>query len=211
MKAADQLIALSDQLIAEGNSLTATASAHEHAEPQQFSRWLGGCRNLIEIIGSRAAPWRAVFDKYENTVIHARSMIGTLQSIRDAIAANLLISVEGLAYAEACGDFLRQAEYLLNTSYFIAAGVLGRAVLGEYFREWSERVSCKPVNPKPMLGDFKEALLIAGRLSANEAKQIDSLTSTGNACAFNLGTATRNDVEAFLRGVRDFLVEHPLP
>jgi hypothetical protein len=138
-------------------------------------------------------------------------MVGTLQSIRDAIAANSLVSVEGLAYAEACGDILRQAEYLLDSSDFVAAGVLGRAVLGEYFRKWSDRVPCKPVNPKPMLNDFKEALLIAGKLSANEAKQIDSLARTGNACAFNMGTATLNDVENFLRGVRDFLVEHPLP
>jgi hypothetical protein len=223
MKAADQLLALTDQLIAEGTSLTATVSAQERAgslgiadreadvEPQRFARWLAGCRNLIEIIGSRAAPWRAVFDEDDNSVIHSRSMIGTLQAIRDAIAANLLVSVEGLAYADAFGDILRQAEYLLNTSDFVAAGVLGRAVLGEYFRKWSDRVPCKPLNPKPMLNDFKDALVTAGKLSANEADQIESLARTGNACAFNLGTATLSDVEEFLRDLRDFLVGHPLP
>jgi hypothetical protein len=59
-------------------------------------------------------------------------MVGTLQAIRDAIVANLLVSVEGLVLTEAFDDILRQAEYLLNTGDFIAAGVLGRAVLGEF-------------------------------------------------------------------------------
>jgi hypothetical protein len=223
MKAADQLLALTDQLIAEGNSLTATASPGKRSgslrtatleadiETERLSRWLGGCRNLIEILGRRAAPWRDVFNENDNTVVHVRSMVGTLQAIRDAIAANLLVSVEGLVFTEAFDDILRQAEYLLNTGDFIAAGVLGRAVLGEFLRKWSDRVPCKPMNSKPMLNDYKDALLTAGKLSANEAKQLDSLAGIGSACAFNLGTAKLSDVEEFLRGLRDFLVQHPLP
>jgi hypothetical protein len=137
-------------------------------------------------------------------------MLGTLEGIRDTIKQGLLVTVQNLVFAEAFADLLGQAQYLLTANYFLAAGVLGRAVLEEYLRRWCRNANCLPAKPKPTINDFKAALQQGGNVTAIEVKHIDAMASIGNAAAHNQPGLSQPDVERLIRDVEAFLASHPL-
>jgi hypothetical protein len=118
--------------------------------------------------------------------------------------------------AEAFSDLLEQADHLLEKNHFLAAGVLGRAVLEEHLRKWCQHVGCAFLKPdgtpkdKPTMSDFYGELQKGGQLNALQRRHVENMAAVGNACAHNMGTATRDDVERLLRDVRDFLVRFPV-
>ena len=57
--------------------------------------------------------------------------------------------------AEAFESLLEQADYLLSEGYFLAAGVLGRAVLEEHLRKWCDLKAYSPAKQRPTINDFK--------------------------------------------------------
>ena len=71
-------------------------------------------------------------------------MLGALDSIREGIEAGRLLRVEDLVFAEAFANLIEQAEYLLKRNYFLASGVLLRAVLEEELRRMCEINECTP-------------------------------------------------------------------
>ncbi|HEY2253288.1 MAG TPA: DUF4145 domain-containing protein [Planctomycetaceae bacterium] len=134
--------------------------------------------------------------------------VGMLQAIQTAIFGGMLGRVENLVFAEAFDDLLEQADYLSAEGYFLAAGVLGRAVLEEHLRKLCGAVNCLPQKPRATLNDYNSSLYDNKQLTKIEMKHIDALAAIGNNAAHNQ-PVTQEDVGRLLRDLRQFLGQHP--
>ncbi|HEY0863804.1 MAG TPA: hypothetical protein VGD97_06835 [Lacunisphaera sp.] len=200
-------IAYLDKLIAEGENLlankfqVATSSfTHEDYVPvDPFQRWRGNCRVLETKLGGAISPWKGILlgDGPNKTTV-VMSLLGTVRSIKDAVDGGHLATFTDLVIAESFSNLLDQADYLHAKGYWLAAGVLGRAVLEEDLRRLSQKADCFPEKERPTLNDLNTALYKAGRYDKLEFKLIDSLAAIGNDCAHNLPGATSERVKHFL-------------
>jgi hypothetical protein len=212
-----KLQALVEQLIAEGEKVKATErkaktssiTVTSFVDPEAIAKWAAGCRNFMNILGKRADAWKEVFQKDDSHFLHAKKMMGTLMAVKEAIDQDFLVTIDELVMSEAFADLLEQAEYLLSGNYFLAAGVLGRAVLEERLRKWCDNAGCVPTKPKPTLNDFKMELQKASQLTKIEASHVDAMAAIGNTAAHNKPGLTKMDVERLVRDVREFLLRHP--
>ena len=177
-------------------------------ELQPFAKWVAGCVNLIRMLGDAGEQWKDEFADKSNSAGTAIRMLGTLQAIEQAIQEGLLVKVEDLVLADAFDSLLDQADYLNSEGYFLAAGVLGRAVLEEHLRSWCQHTGCSPAKNKPTLSNFKDELYKAKHFNTSVMKHVDSMAAVGNDAAHNTPSLTADDVARLLRDVRDFLAKH---
>jgi hypothetical protein len=214
----NRLLAEVERLKAEGQKVLATRTRdlnevveHQTVDPVLFTKWLMGCRNLLRILGDYAAPWNDGFarspDYYGYST--ARTMSATLEAIGEAIQNGLLVRLEGIAIAETFDSLLEQAEYLLGEGYFLAAGVLSRAVLEEHLRTWCKNANCFPSKSQPTLGDYNAELYKAKEYDVAVMKHVDSMVAIGNDAAHNKAGLDQPSVGRLLRDLRDFLGRHP--
>lgn len=208
------------QLIEEGNHVLSTeffagdprfdygADVPVGVDLRKFAKWYAGCQGLLRMIGSPAQTWKTAFESEANTPVNAMRIIGTLEAIAEALKGGLLITVEDLVYAEAFNHLLDQADYLLSQNYFLAAGVLGRAVLEEHLRNWCQHKNFVPAKPKPTVNDFNQELYKKNEYSVSVMKHIEAMAAIGNDAAHNKPELTRDAVDRLLRDVRAFLAQH---
>ena len=211
-----------DSLIAEGKHVVSTefdAGVRGVGYPlgrprgvdlQAFARWQAGCLSLLRMLGDAGEQWKPDFAGKQDKPAAAKRMLGTLEGIANAINDGMLIKVEDLVRAEAFENLLGQADYLLSEGYFLAAGVLGRAVLEQHLNNWCQIAACSPTKTRPTLNDFKDGLYKSKQINVTQMKHIESLASVGNDAAHNNPTLRQTDVERLLRDVRDILVKYPL-
>jgi hypothetical protein len=179
-------------------------------ELQAFAKLRAGYANIIRLLGTAGDPWKDLLKDTSNTPVAVKRILGTLHAIAETLQNGLLISVEDLVRAETFDSLLTQADYLLSQTYFLAAGVLGRAVLEEHLRKWCDLQSCCPTKARPTMNDSKDSLYKAKQININQMKHIESLAAIGNDAAHNKPSLTTNEVERLLRDVREILVKHPL-
>lgn len=199
-----------NRLLAEGKVVlkqTRSGGREDVVDPILFTKWLMGCRNLLRMLGSCASAWEECFmqkvDYHEASRAHA--MYSTLQAIKEAIENYLLVDIKNIVMADTFNDLLEQAEYLASEKYFVAAGVLARAVLEEHLRNWCSNTNCTLSKAKPTLADFNTALYKSHEYDVNVMKHIESMTATGNDAAHNKPELCSDDVIRLLRDVKEFL------
>lgn len=206
-----------DSLIGEGEKLASTGQRRQTSsftstifvDGQSYSKWVAGCRNLMRILGESGSAWNRVFDDRDDLKLaDTKRKLGTLQAIKEAVEQDLLITIQELVMAEAFSDLLAQADYLLSEGYFLAAGVLGRAVLEEHLRNCCGNAGCVPSKAKPTLNDFKQELQKANKLNKIESSHVDAMVAVGNAAAHNQ-SLDKDDVERMIGDVKGFLAKHP--
>lgn len=190
--------------------LSYVAGRPQAVELQRFAKWQAGCSNLVRLLGSVGEQWRDDLLHKRNDPGSTKRTLGTLEAIREAVEHGLLVTVEELVRAEAFDSLLDQAAYLESEGYFLAAGVIGRAVLEEHLRKLCEAKSCSPAKPKPTINDFKDSLYKAKHITATVMKHVESMAAVGNEAAHNKDTLDAAAVGRLLRDVRDFLVRNPL-
>lgn len=208
------LMATVERLIDEGTKTLGTRHDLKYSknitERASFAKWLAGCRHLLEMLGRHSPAFNEEFklsaDYYEAS--RAEKMLATLHAIRESIQYGLLASIEDLVTAEVFESLLEQADYLLSQQYFLAAGVLGRAVLEERLRNWCASAGCPQKKTKPTLSDFNVALYTAKVYSVSVMKHVDSMVAIGNDAAHNKPGLKRDDVARLLRDLREFLAKH---
>ena len=218
----DLLVETTDRLIAEGKlvlgtefdasnpNVTYLGGRPRGVELAPFAKWQAGCVNLVRLLGEAGKAWQDNFASKRNDPANVERMLGTLQAIKESIEHSLLLAVEDLIRAEAFNGLLEQAEYLNEGGYFLAAGVLGRAVLEEHLRSLCEVKKCSPVKAKPTLNDFKDGLYRAKYITVAQLKHIESMAAIGNDAAHNKPELTADDVTRLMRDVRDFLARHSM-
>jgi hypothetical protein len=208
------------RLIAEGQQVAATkfdagmrgvtylGGRPAGVELQAFSRWQAGCKNLMRLLADCAEPWNDAFDG-NNSASNGSRMLGTLEAIDHAISGGLLLSVEDIVRAESFNSLLDQADFLDAQGFFLAAGVLARAVLEEHLRAWAANSSLPISKSKPTLNDFKDALYKDKKFSLSVAKHIEAMAAVGNDAAHNKPELTKDAVTRMLRDVREFIGKYP--
>jgi len=230
MKAAlSKLTALIDGLVAEGNTILGSVKVETRKTPavsnmygdveqwrywnvevfdvQACVRWSSRCAHLAVLLERHAGPWGAVLNAEITGSDDMRRLIGVLEAIKLQIDAGLLLSLQNLIAADMFDDLLEQAAYLREAGYFLAAGVLGRAVLEEHLRNWCAREACSPTKPRPTINDYNMALYDAKHIDKITMKQVDALAAIGNEAAHNEPALTPDTVERLLRDVRALLVK----
>jgi len=145
MPAPTQITDLLDKLIADAEELIATSSMNVHnlrvVRPDnrdRVRRWA----NELALID----PWRGELkhDGDSTLTIHLECCLSALQVIDDAMKQGLLGRYEDLVFAQAFGNLFEQGEHLFEQGYFLAAGVIFRAVLEEKLRRMCDVNSCLP-------------------------------------------------------------------
>lgn len=193
-----------DKLISEGEGLLATKvtratssfTTDDFVPIDPFRRWCGNCCVLESKLGRALEPWReAVNEKRRNNAVSVMSLLGTVRSIKDAVEGGYLVSFSDLIVAEAFSNLLDQAEYLVSKGFWLAGGVLGRAVLEEELRALAQKFGCFPGKQRPTLNDLNTALYKADFYDKLEFKLVDSLAAIGNDCAHNKPGATEERVK----------------
>jgi len=201
----EQILLTNANLIEQGKELIKNCWQDRHGmqrvniEPLYL--WLGNISSFKYQLGNSGKPWLEVLnstDQYDNSAIHVKKLLDTLSSIKSEIENNHLASFNQIVQSETLIDLLEQAEHLLSKNYFLAAGVIGRAIL-----EQSLRDSCKANNiniekDKPTLNDFNIGLYKSEVYNKSKMKLIDSLISIGNDAAHNIEGLTKRDVKRLI-------------
>jgi len=178
---------------------------------QRAFSFMTQCQSLITMLGPAASMFRDVFYPKWPRPGHITAMVGTLLGIKSSIEHGFLNRVENLILADAFSDLLGQAQHLFEKQYFLAAGILGRAVLESHLRKWCERAGCLPQKDKATLDDYKSELYRANHLGKTEMKHVEGMTAIGNDAAHANPSLTLEQVERLLEGLTEFLANHPLP
>ncbi len=225
-----ELTTLIDGLVAEGNAILGSVKTEPRQEPavsnmsgevhawrrwtvevsdvQACFRWSSRCAHLAVLLEGHAEPWAAVLNAQIGGSEDMRRLIGALEAIRMQVDAGLLVRLQDLIAADIFDDLLEQAAYLHKNGFFLAAGVLGRAVLEEHLQNWCARADCAPNKPRPTIDDYKTALYKDDHLDKITMKHVEALAVIGNVAAHNKPNLTTDDVARLLRDVREFLVKH---
>lgn len=206
------------RLIADGEAILGTewqkiddligGTGERFVDLQKFKQWRASCNLLVSLMGDLSDPWKEYLSGDSgNRSENAISMQGALKAIRAAIDDDLLVSFEDLVFAEAFSNLLDQAEYLFDQGYFLASGVILRAVLEERLRRLCDRHSSMPTKVRPTISDFNMALYKAKVYNKLIFKNVDDMAAIGNAAAHNDPDLKRDDVERMKRDLPDFLTK----
>lgn len=213
MPNADKLNTLLDKLISDAEKLVAASQLKDGMQlirdAEGLRRWSNELILYCSLVGDAIQPWRSRLF-HNGHVILAREIeypLSALRTIREAISQGLLTRYEDLIVAETFADLTEQASHLLSQGYFLAAGVILRAVLEERLRKLSERHEINLKKPRPTINDFNQALYTTAPpvYDKNMMLHITALAAIGNDAAHNAPGLKREDVERLAIGVRDFL------
>ena len=211
------LLAAVDRLIAEGEAVSDTRRTLQRVKSEvvdgsAFAKWLLGCKHFVQLLGSHGRAWAEPFEVTVamNALVIVNRMQAALLGIKETIEHGLLLSVEDLVLAEAFSNLLEQAKYLASEGYFLAAGVIGRAVLEEHLRTWCQHANCLPTRSKPVLNDYTQELYKAKQFNVSVLKHVEAMTAIGNSAAHNKPELNAPDVDRLLRDLGEFLARYPL-
>ena len=173
-----------------------------------FKKWISSFHLLLSLLGHLGKPWQDIYEesKKGNRVENALSILGSLKSIKENLDAGLLIRFEDIIYAEAFSDLVEQAEYLYEQGYFLASGVILRAILEERLKKLCEQNGCLPGRHRPTINDYNQNLYTAKIYDKVAFKHVDSMAAVGNSAAHNAPHLDKQEVERFLRDLPQFLV-----
>ena len=175
---------------------------------EKFKEWKSNCNVLISILRDHSEPWDELFKGNKtNTIENAKSMLGGLKSILTSIEKGYLIRVEELVFAEAFSNLMEQAEHLYELKYFLAAGVVTRAILEEKLRNLCHSCNVQFTKAKPTLSDYNNELYKLKMIDKIEMKNIDFLISVGNNAAHNQ-PIKEDEIQKLISGVKTILTKY---
>jgi hypothetical protein len=207
-----RLLEAVNRLIAEGEAVIASKNFTDLVDRDLLFKWIPGCRNLMRILGKYSVSFSTPFREESPALVldRAKKMMASLLALRETVENDLLTDVTELVYAEAFCDLLEQAEELSEKGYFLAAGVICRAVFEEHLRKLCDLHKCLPGN-RPTIEKLKVALVQAGIFTKIDSKNVDAIAGEGNHCAHNVQPPLSEDqIKGLIQKVQSFLIQHPL-
>jgi hypothetical protein len=195
-----------DGLIQMAETALVRATEYIPVSTTHFQQVALGCSHLGSILGDSLNHWSTAFmvDDTQNYVNNLERLLGNLRALKFAIATGVLQSLAELARAEAFGDLLEQADYLLSEGYSLPSAVIGRAVLEEHLRKWCDQPGLTPSKPRPTIEDFRQSLYAAKQLDKVKSALVSSMATVGNNAAHGIAV-DKADVERLLRDLRSFI------
>lgn len=201
-----KLLGINDGLIAEGCEVVASKfNTSEYGDPtfvdlQSLYKWWGKVKSFHHQLGSAAKPWQETLttDPQRNELTFAKIVLATLEAIKHELENDHLDTFTTLVRAETLADLLDQSQHLFEKGYYLAAGVIGRAVLEEHLRTTCDTLGCMPDKERPTINDFNQSLYSIQHYSKIKMKQIEALTAIGNDAAHNKSSLESTDVKKLL-------------
>lgn len=206
---------LLDKLIADGEKLVATVHRSGAFVPTfepdllpALRKWSNELILFANMAGDLIRPWGNSLQYDGETLIASwvENPLSILQTIRFALNEGLLLRYEELIVADAFADLSGQARYLFSQGYFLAAGVISRAVLEEKLRRMSAHHSCVPSKDRPTVNDFNQALYAAKIYDKSMMLHIQAIAAIGNDAAHAAPHLKSGDVERLMNGLEDCLI-----
>jgi len=199
----DLALPIIEEMIQEGEKLkankftTRVLGAPPFVERQGFGKFVGRLKSLAFILGELGQPWKDDLTKDHgmNSYPTLVSLIGLLEAIKNDIENDHLIRAESIIRAETLTDLHEQSEYLLEQGYYLAAGVLARAVIEQHLRKRCDELGCILSKSKPSLNDYNQSLYTSKHIDKIVMKHIDSLAAVGNDAAHNNPSLNPDDVK----------------
>jgi hypothetical protein len=211
MNAQLKIETLLDRLIAEGDTVLKTkwqpggnwvTGPPTYVDLAEFTKWRARCKLLASLLGRVGRSWEAELTAdWNNTAEHAITTQGTLQAIKLSAAEGVLLELQDLILADAFANLVEQGEYLLDQGYFLASGVLLRAVLEERLRRLADYHNLTPAKLKPTLNDYNTELYKASVYDKITFKDVDVLAAIGNDAAHCSANLSAADVSRMREGV----------
>lgn len=209
----EKLLKANAELITEAKDVlasqfnTSAIGAPTFVDLQTLHRWWGKVKSFGHQLGPASKPWQAMLstDPQRNTLAFAMSVLGTLEAIKHEIENDHLETFTKLVKAETFADLLDQAEHLFYEGYYLASGVLGRAVLEEHLSTVCDSLDCRPQKKRPTINDYNQALYGGNHYSKVRMKQVDMLAAIGNDAAHNNPGLVAADVKKLLSDLPELL------
>jgi len=218
MKASERISFLVEKLIGEGEELCKNiwddnqfkhiGLVTQYVDLEGFKKLIGSFNLLLSLLGNLGKPWQDIYEgsKKGNRVESAMSVLGALKSIKESLEDGLLIDFEDIVYAEAFSNLSEQAQYLFEQGYFLASGVLLRAILEERLKRLCERHGSIPGKARCTIADYNQNLYASKIYDKISFKHVEAMAAIGNAAAHNDPNLTKEEVERLLRDVSAFLL-----
>ena len=170
---------------------------------QGFGKFIGRLKSLAFILGEFGQPWKEELAKDYAMNGHGATvrLIGLLEAIKNDIENDHLLRAEGLIRADTLTELFEQSQYLLEQGYYLAAGVLARAVIEQHLRKRCEELECMPSKNRPTLNDFNQSLYVSKNIDKTLMKHIDALAVIGNDAAHNNPSLQKENVDRLVAEV----------
>jgi hypothetical protein len=208
----DKFLKITDGLIEEAKSVSSSQfESHylrktKYVDPQEFHKWWGKIKSLGHQLGVAAKPWQELFSSNpDNSLASVKVILGTLQAIKHELENDYLQNITQLVKAETLADLLDQGEHLFDGGYYLAAGVIGRAVLEEHLRTTCLYLNCSSNKKRPTINDYNQALYGIQHYSKVKMKQIDTLAAIGNDAAHNKKGIDTSDIKKMLTDLPEII------
>lgn len=205
---------LIEKLIRDARSILDSANGDYVKDRELLRRWSNDLILLHSIGGAMLAPWKRRLGHNGDfmQVEYVEGPLAALETIKFAIDNGLLTSYRNLVMAEAFADLHQQGQYLFGEGYFLAAGVIFRAVLEEKLRELCVAAECTPEKERPTIGDLNQALYRCESVPYDKATMLNvtALAAVGNDAAHNQQSLRKEDVERLMNGTAEFVSRYSL-
>jgi hypothetical protein len=216
MAKTEKLRELLDRLIKKGTELSrrgiiGSTNVEYIIDNGALKIWAAELKLFVSLAGSMVEPWRE--ELKHNGGAYAqdlRTVLASLLTIQYALDAEMLTRYEDLIVTDIFGDLIEQGDYLFEHEYFLAAGVIYRAVLEERLRRMCERHGCPPGKDTPTINDYNMALYKTAPQVYDKAvmQHVTAIATLGNNAAHNAVGLTKDDVRRLQSGLKDFLAKH---
>jgi len=204
-----KFVDLVEKLIRDADGMIDSANGGYISDRTQLRRWSNELILLRTLGGAMLTPWARRLT-HSGTLIDVEEVQGplaALETVKFAIDNGLMNTYRNLVIAEAFADLYEQGQYLFGQGYFLAAGVIFRAVLEEKLRELCLSAECMPDKDRPTINDLNLALYRCEAVSFDKAMMLNvtALAAVGNDAAHNMESLKTEDVERLMKGTLDFI------
>ena len=175
---------------------------------QMSHQWGISCLNILGRVFGKESDHYQKFDRlfpkfHDYTPV--RKAMGILNAAKDDYENGYLFETRALIEAEVFGDFLEQAEHLLNSGYYQPAAVIAGSVLEDGLRRLCERRSIS-LPAKSTIDPMNVALAKDGAYSSLVQKRITMLADIRNKASHGKWSEiSEDDVKDMLTQVRSFM------
>jgi len=215
----DKFIRLLNSLISDAKSLLRKANPRSDGysstimieDREGIRLWANRLTLLCSIAPDLINPWRDKLTHTGQALVPSaiEEPLSALETVKYAIDEGLLTRYRDLVLADTFTDLQSQAEYLLDQRFFLAAGVILRAILEEKLRNLCKSNNRNISKLKPTISDYNQSLY-ADPAFYDKAMMLNvtALAAIGNDAAHNSETLAIEDVRRLNQGVRDFLIRY---